>query len=178
TARPARERFDALAKVLPAKILIPRLVTGDRKAAQAFYDDALARGHEGVMAKALEASYEAGSRGGAWLKVKKAHTLDLVVIAVEWGSGRRKGWLSNLHLGALDPATGGFVMLGKTFKGMTDKMLAWQTERLLSLETSREGHVVHVRAELVVEIAFDEIQQSSTCQIGRAWCMGRVEVCV
>ena len=175
TARPARERFDALAKVLPAKILIPRLVTGDREAAQAFYDDALARGHEGVMAKALEASYEAGSRGGAWLKVKKAHTLDLVVIAVEWGSGRRKGWLSNLHLGALDPATGGFVMLGKTFKGMTDKMLAWQTERLLALETSREGHVVHVRPELVAEIAFNEIQQSSTYPGGLALRFARVK---
>ena len=175
TARPARERFDALAKVLPAKILIPRLVTGDREAAQAFYDDALARGHEGVMAKALEASYEAGSRGGAWLKVKKAHTLDLVVIAVEWGSGRRKGWLSNLHLGALDPATGGFVMLGKTFKGMTDKMLAWQTERLLSLETSREGHVVHVQPELVAEIAFNEVQESSTYPGGFALRFARVK---
>ncbi len=157
TAKPARERFDALAKFLPAKILIPRLVTGDKEAAQTFYDEALARGHEGVMAKALEAPYEAGSRGAGWLKIKEAHTLDLVVIAVEWGSGRRKGWLSNLHLGALDPATRGFVMLGKTFKGMTDKMLAWQTERLLALETSREGHVVHVRPELVVEIAFNEI---------------------
>src|SRR5258706_412383 len=153
TARPARERFDVLAKFLPAKILIPRLVTGDKGAAQTFYDEALARGHEGVMAKALEAPYEAGSRGAGWLKIKAAHTLDLSVIAAEWGSGRRKGWLSNLHLGALDPATGDFVMLGKTFKGMTDKMLAWQTERLLSLETSREGHVVHVRPELVAEIA-------------------------
>src|SRR3989442_13054634 len=161
TARPARERLDALAGFLPAKILIPRLVTGDKEAAQVFYDDALARGHEGVMAKALDAPYEAGSRGAGWLKIKKARTLDLVVIAVEWGSGRRKGWLSHLHLGALDPASGDFVMLGKTFKGMTDKMLAWQTERLLSLETSREGHVVHVRPELVVEIAFNEIQQSS-----------------
>src|SRR5207247_969882 len=135
TARPARERFAALAKLLPATTIIPRLVTGDKGAAQAFYDDALARGHEGVMAKALEAPYEAGSRGAGWLKIKEAHTLDLAVIAAEWGSGRRKGRLSNLHLGALDPATGGFIMLGKTFKGMTDKMLAWQTERLLSLET-------------------------------------------
>jgi len=160
TARPARERFDALAKFLPVKILIPRLVTGDKEAAQTFYDEALARGHEGVMAKALEAPYEAGSRGAGWLKIKAAHTLDLAVIAVEWGSGRRKGWLSNLHLAASDPAGGGFVMLGKTFKGMTDKMLAWQTEQLLSLETSREGHVVHVRPELVAEIAFNEIQAS------------------
>src|SRR5258707_707715 len=175
TARPARERFDALARILPAKILIPRLVTGDPEAAQAFYDDALARGHEGVMAKALEAPYEAGSRGAGWLKIKKAHTLDLAVIAAEWGSGRRKGWLSNLHLGALDPATGGFVMLGKTFKGMTDKMLAWQTERLLALETSRDGHAVHVRPELVAEIAFNEIQQSPTYPGGFALRFARVK---
>src|SRR4029077_5246654 len=127
TGRPARERFEALSRFLPRGALRPRLVTGDRAAAQAFHDEALARGHEGVMAKALDAPYEAGSRGAGWLKIKKANTLDLVVIAVEWGSGRRKGWLSNLHLGALDPANGEFVMLGKTFKGMTDKMLAWQT---------------------------------------------------
>src|SRR5712691_8911716 len=175
TARPARERFDALAKFLPATILIPRLVTGGKEAAQAFYGDALARGHEGVMAKALEAPYEAGSRGAGWLKIKEAHTLDLAVIAAEWGSGRRKGWLSNLHLGARDPATGAFVMLGKTFKGMTDKMLAWQTERLLELETSREGHVVHVRPELVAEIAFNEIQQSSTYPGGFALRFARVK---
>ncbi len=173
--RPARERFDVLAKILPAKILIPRLVTGDKEAAQAFYDDALARGHEGVMAKALDAPYEAGSRGAGWLKIKKAHTLDLAVIAAEWGSGRRKGWLSNLHLGALDPATGDFVMLGKTFKGMTDKMLAWQTERLLALETSREGHVVHVRPELVAEIAFNEIQASPQYPGGFALRFARVK---
>jgi DNA ligase-1 len=175
TARPARERFDALAKFLPAKILIPRLVTGDKEAAQAFYEAALARGHEGVMAKALEAPYEAGSRGAGWLKIKAAHTLDLAVIAAEWGSGRRKGWLSNLHLAARDPATGGFVMLGKTFKGMTDKMLAWQTERLLSLETSRERHVVHVRPELVVEIAFNEIQASPHYPGGFALRFARVK---
>src|SRR5436190_3934969 len=175
TARPARERFDVLAKILPAKILIPRLVTGDREAAQAFYDEALARGHEGVMAKALEAPYEAGSRGAGWLKVKEAHSLDLAVIAVEWGSGRRKGWLSNLHLAAFDPATGDFVMLGKTFKGMTDKMLAWQTERLLSIETSRDRHVVHVRPELVAEIAFNEIQQSPTYPSGFALRFARVK---
>ena len=175
TARPAGERFDVLAKILPAKILIPRLVTGDKKAAQVFYDDALARGHEGVMAKALDAPYEAGSRGAGWLKIKKAHTLDLAVIAAEWGSGRRKDWLSNLHLGALDPATGDFVMLGKTFKGMTDKMLAWQTERLLALETSREGHVVHVRPELVAEIAFNEIQASPHYPGGFALRFARVK---
>src|SRR5437660_4125599 len=175
TARPARERFDVLAKILPAKILIPRLVTGDEEAARAFYAEALARGHEGVMAKALDAPYEAGSRGAGWLKIKQAHTLDLAVIAAEWGSGRRKGWLSNLHLAAFDPATGDFVMLGKTFKGMTDQMLAWQTEKLLSLETSREGHIVHVRPELVAEIAFNEIQASPTYPGGFALRFARVK---
>src|SRR6267154_853038 len=175
TARPARERFDALAKLLPATILIPRLVTGDKGAAQAFYDDALARGHEGVMAKALEAPYEAGSRGAGWLKIKEAHTLDLAVIAVEWGSGRRKGWLSNLHLGALDPATGGFVMLGKTFKGMTDKMLAWQTEELQKRAVSRDEWTVHVRPELVVEIAFNDLQDSPHYPGGFALRFARVK---
>jgi DNA ligase-1 len=175
TARPARERFEALAQFLPSKILIPRLVTGDKEAAQAFYDEALARGQEGVMAKALDAPYEAGSRGAAWLKIKQAHMLDLAVIAAEWGSGRRKGWLSNLHLAALDPATGGFVMLGKTFKGMTDKMLAWQTERLLALETSHERHIVHVRPELVAEVAFNEIQASPHYPGGFALRFARVK---
>jgi DNA ligase-1 len=112
------------------------------------------------MAKALGAPYAAGRRGSAWLKIKTARTLDLVVLAVEWGSGRRKGWLSNLHLGARDPATGGFVMLGKTFKGMTDEILAWQTQELLARETHREGHIVHVRPELVVEVAFNDVQRS------------------
>jgi len=127
------------------------------------------------MAKSLAAPYEAGNRGSGWLKIKTALTLDLVVVAVELGSGRRKGWLSNLHLGALDSATGGFVMLGKTFKGMTDKMLAWQTERLLALETSREGHVVRVRPELVAEIAFNEIQASPTYPGGFALRFARVK---
>jgi len=175
SAKSAKERFDALSKFLPGEILIPRLVTGDRDAAQAFYEAALARGHEGVMAKALDAPYEAGSRGAGWLKIKKVHTLDLVVIAVEWGSGRRRGWLSNLHLGARDPAGGGFVMLGKTFKGMTDEMLAWQTGKLLALETSREGHIVHVRPELVAEIAFNEIQASPTYPGGFALRFARVK---
>src|SRR6266480_2354989 len=175
TARPARERFDAVAKILPAKILIPRLVTGDREAAQAFYDDALARGHEGVMAKALEAPYEAGSRGAGWLKIKEAHSLDLAVIAAEWGSGRRKGWLSNLHLGALDPATGDFVMLGKTFKGMTDEMLKWQTKELLAREVRRDAHVVYVRPELVVEVAFNDVQHSPHYPGGVALRFARVK---
>jgi ATP-dependent DNA ligase I len=175
TARPARERFDALARFVAAKLVIPRLVTGDSKAATVFFHEALARGHEGVMAKALDTRYEAGSRGAGWLKIKEAHTLDLAVVAAEWGSGRRKGWLSNVHLAALDPASGGFVMLGKTFKGMTDRMLAWQTERLLALETSRERHVVYVRPELVAEIAFNEIQQSPTYPGGFALRFARVK---
>jgi DNA ligase 1 len=175
TAKPAQQRLDTLARALPPEVLVPRLVTGDRDAAQAFYESALARGHEGVMAKALDAPYEAGSRGAGWLKIKHAQTLDLVVIAVEWGSGRRKGLLSNLHLGALDPATGSFVMLGKTFKGMSDQMLVWQTGKLLSLEMAREGHVVQVRPELVVEIAFNEIQASPTYPGGFALRFARVK---
>jgi DNA ligase-1 len=127
------------------------------------------------MVKSLDAPYEAGRRGAGWLKVKVAHTLDLVVLAVEWGSGRRRGKLSNLHLGARDPATGGFVMLGKTFKGLTDAMLAWQTERLLELETGREGRVVNVRPELVVEIAFDGVQTSTRYRGGMALRFARVK---
>src|ERR1700741_2117051 len=134
---PATARFDALAAGLPSTSLIPRLVTTDVTAAQAFYDDALARGHEGVMVKALDAPYDPGTRSAQWLKVKRAHTLDLVVLAAEWGHGRRRGWLSNLHLGARDPASGDLVMLGKTFKGMTDAMLEWQTERFQELEDHR-----------------------------------------
>jgi DNA ligase-1 len=126
------------------------------------------------MVKSLAAPYEAGRRGAGWLKVKVAHTLDLVVLAAEWGSGRRQGKLSNLHLGAKDPA-GGFVMLGKTFKGLTDELLAWQTERLLELETEREGRVVHVRPELVVEIAFDGVQTSRRYPGGMALRFARVK---
>jgi DNA ligase-1 len=158
---PERDRLAVLDRLLPPELVVPRVETDEVAVAQAFLDDALARGHEGVMVKALDACYEAGRRGAGWVKVKPAHTLDLVVLAAEWGHGRRRGKLSNLHLGARDPASGGFVMLGKTFKGMTDAMLAWQTERLLGLETRREGHVVHVRPELVVEIAFDGVQTRS-----------------
>jgi DNA ligase-1 len=127
------------------------------------------------MVKSLDAPYEAGRRGLGWLKVKVAHTLDLVVLAAEWGHGRRQGKLSNLHLGARDPETGGFVMLGKTFKGLTDEMLAWQTERFRELETGREGHVVHVRPELVVEIAFDGVQTSPRYPGGVALRFARVK---
>ena len=122
-----------MAAVLPADLPVPRLVTGDVAAAEAFFADAVARGHEGVVVKSLDAPYAAGRRGSEWIKVKPRHTLDLVVLAAEWGHGRRRGWLSNLHLGARDPGAGGFVMLGKTFKGLTDEMLAWQTERFLEL---------------------------------------------
>ena len=155
--------------------LVPRTVTNDTEIAKAFLIQALTEGHEGVMAKSLESLYSAGSRGAEWLKVKQSHTLDLVVLAAEWGSGRRKGWLSNLHLGARDTKDGSFVMLGKTFKGLTDKMLEWQTKRLLELEIGREGNVVHVRPELVAEIAVNEIQTSSQYPAGMALRFARVK---
>ena len=160
TSRPANERFEILRRTLGEDLVVPRLVTPDREEAQAFVQKALDAGHEGIMAKSLDAPYEAGSRGKAWLKLKTAETLDLVVLAAEWGSGRRRGWLSNLHLGARDPSTGDFVMLGKTFKGMTDETLAWQTKKLQEIATERGDWVVRVRPELVVEIAFNDIQKS------------------
>jgi DNA ligase-1 len=171
---PARARLEVLDARLPPDSIVPRLETSDPDAAQAFLDEALACGHEGVMVKSLEAPYDAGRRGAGWLKVKPAHTLDLVVLAAEWGHGRRTGKLSNLHLGARDPASGRFVMLGKTFKGMTDEMLAWQTEHLLRLETDRDRHVVHVRPELVVEVAFDGVQTSTRYPGGMALRFARV----
>ena len=173
--QPARDRLEALERRLPAALRVPSAVTEDPAEARQFLGDALARGHEGVMVKSLDAPYEAGRRGAGWLKVKVAHTLDLVVLAAEWGHGRRAGKLSNLHLGARDPERGGYVMLGKTFKGMTDEMLAWQTERLLSLETQSDGHVVHVRPEVVVEIAFDGVQASSRYPGGVALRFARVK---
>jgi DNA ligase-1 len=173
--RPYAERFALLSSRVPEHLQVARIETEDPAAAERFLEDALAHGHEGVVVKALAAPYEAGRRGAGWLKVKRAHTLDLVVLAAEWGHGRRHGRLSNLHLGARDPATGGFVMLGKTFKGMTDAMLAWQTERLLELATEREGHVVRVRPELVVEIAFDGVQRSSRYPGGLALRFARVK---
>ena len=157
---PAVDRLAALHAALPPDLVTPRMVTDDSGAAETFFHEALARGHEGVMAKALDAPYEAGRRGNVWLKVKRTHTLDLVVLAAEWGHGRRQGTLSNLHLGARDPAHGGFVMLGKTFKGMTDEMLRWQTARLQALEIGRDATTVYVRPELVVEIAFNDLQVS------------------
>jgi ATP-dependent DNA ligase I len=172
--RPASERAALLERIVPAAERTPRAVVTDRAEAATFLDDALARGHEGVMLKSLESPYVAGSRGAAWLKVKPVHTLDLVVLAAEWGHGRRRGWLSNLHLGARDPASGGFVMLGKTFKGLTDQMLTWQTKRLLELETSRDRSTVYVRPELVVEIAFDGVQTSTRYPGGVALRFARV----
>jgi DNA ligase-1 len=172
---PAEERFRALEQAVPAAARIPRLVTEDAAAAAEFARQALSAGHEGIMAKALGAPYEAGSRGKSWLKIKPAHTLDLVILAAEWGHGRRKGRLSNLHLGARDAAGGGFVMLGKTFKGLTDEMLAWQTARLLELEVSRDAWTVWVRPELVVEIAFNDVQASPHYPGGLALRFARVK---
>jgi DNA ligase 1 len=173
--RPASERLAALDERLPESLRVARIETGAVPEAQAFLEDALAQGHEGVMVKALDAPYEAGRRGAGWLKVKVAHTLDLVVLAAEWGHGRRTGKLSNLHLGARDPETGSFVMLGKTFKGMTDEILAWQTERLQEIETHTDGYTVFVRPELVVETAFDGVQTSSRYPGGMALRFARVK---
>ncbi|GAB97922.1 DNA ligase-1 [Kineosphaera limosa] len=172
---PAAARIEALAGLLPPGSLIPRMVTADPQQGAAFFAEQVAAGHEGVVVKSLQAPYAAGRRGAGWVKVKPRHTLDLVVLAVEWGSGRRRGTLSNIHLGAADPdSPTGFTMLGKTFKGMTDEMLAWQTERFLALETGRDGHIVHVRPEQVVEIAFDGLQRSSRYPGGLALRFARV----
>lgn len=172
---PASRRWSALAQVARAPMLVPRLVTDSADEAGRFLRGAIERGHEGIMAKALDSPYEAGHRGRRWLKVKPANTLDLVVLAAEWGHGRRHGWLSNLHLGARNPADGGFVMLGKTFKGMTDEMLRWQTDRLLQLEVARDGITVYVRPELVVEVAFNEVQASSQYPGGVALRFARIK---
>lgn len=173
--QPASTRFQTMNEVLPPELIVPRIVTTDARLAQQHLDSALDAGHEGIMAKSLSAPYDAGNRGAGWLKIKPTHSLDLVVLAAEWGSGRRKGWLSNLHLGAYDPDTGGFVMLGKTFKGLTDDMLQWQTDKLLGLEQRREGAVVYVQPELVVEIAFNELQTSRQYPGGLALRFARVK---
>jgi DNA ligase-1 len=171
--RPTLERRGALEEALAN--VTPALVTSDTEKARAFYEEVLARGHEGIMAKAPAAPYEAGRRGASWFKVKRAKTLDLVVLAAEWGSGRRRGFLSNLHLGARDPASGGFVMLGKTFKGLTDEILAWQTRELQAREVQRDDWTVHVRPELVVEIAFNDLQESPHYPGGLALRFARVK---
>jgi DNA ligase-1 len=172
--RPGEERFAALARVVPERLRMPRIVTSSAEEATAFFRDSLAHGHEGVVVKSLDTPYTAGRRGAGWIKVKPRHTLDLVILAAEWGHGRRRGKLSNLHLGARDPETGGFVMLGKTFKGLTDQMLAWQTERLLALEDTRDDYTVYVRPELVAEIAFDGVQRSPRYPGGLALRFARV----
>ncbi|MSZ77003.1 MAG: ATP-dependent DNA ligase [Actinobacteria bacterium] len=170
---PGSARLAALASVVPPAYLVPRLVTASVEEAAAFSTSALAAGHEGVVVKDLAAGYDAGRRGAAWVKVKPVHTLDLVVLAVEWGSGRRSGLLSNIHLGALDP-DGGFVMLGKTFKGLSDQLLQWQTRRFTELMVDDSGWVVTVRPEQVVEIAFDGVQRSSRYPGGVALRFARV----
>ncbi|MGH8172721.1 MAG: DNA ligase, partial [Rhodanobacteraceae bacterium] len=172
---PTRERQQALVDAVPENLRIPRLVTSSEQEADAFYAGALAAGHEGVMAKSLEAPYEAGNRGAGWLKIKRVHTLDLVVLAAEWGHGRRSGKLSNLHLGALDPATGEYVMLGKTFKGLTDAMLEWQTHEFLARQIRRDRGTVFVRPELVAEIAFSDLQESARYRGGLALRLARVK---
>ncbi len=171
---PQARRFAALAELAPQS-LIPNLVTSDAARAEEFFEQALEHGHEGILAKAIDAKYAAGGRGQSWLKVKRARTLDLVILAAEWGNGRRQGWLSNLHLGARDTDKGGFAMLGKTFKGLTDEMLAWQTAELLKLEIARDNYTVHVEPKLVVEIAFNEIQVSSRYPSGLALRFARVK---
>ena len=170
---PLRDRVDRITAAVPEELVIPRILTAEAAAAEEFAADTLGRGHEGVMVKDADSLYSAGRRGSAWLKVKPAHTLDLVVLGVEWGSGRRRGLLSNIHLGARDGDD--FVMLGKTFKGMTDEMLAWQTARFQELETHRDGRVVFVRPEQVVEIAFDGVQRSSRYPGGVALRFARVK---
>jgi DNA ligase-1 len=172
---PLMRRVQVLGEQVGPSHLVPRIMTANPEEAATFVERALAAGHEGVMAKAPGAPYAAGRRGSAWLKIKRAHTLDLVVLAVEWGSGRRRGTLSNLHLGARDTERGGFVMLGKTFKGLTDQMLAWQTKRLLELEVARDAHTVYVKPELVVEIAFNGIQASPHYPGGVALRFARVK---
>ena len=174
-ASPTRDRVARLTQAVPASLLVPRLVTASEPAARAFYEAAIAAGHEGLMAKSQEAPYEAGNRGSSWLKIKHVHTLDLVVLAAEWGHGRRTGKLSNLHLGSLDPETGEYVMLGKTFKGLTDAMLTWQTAEFLSRETHRDQMTVYVRPEIVVEVAFSDLQASIRYPGGLALRLARVK---
>lgn len=173
--QPQGERFAQLRRLSPAEALVPNLVTGNPEAAEDFLHQALERGHEGIMAKARDSAYAAGARGQSWLKVKRANTLDLVILAAEWGNGRRQGFLSNLHLGARDVEKGGFAMLGKTFKGLTDEMLRWQTQELLKLEIARDKYTVYVEPKIVVEIAFNEIQVSPRYKSGLALRFARVK---
>src|SRR5271165_2745965 len=170
-----QRRFAELARLAPETSLIPHARVADVREGEEFLRRSLDSGHEGIMAKAPSAPYAAGARGQSWLKIKRAHTLDLVVLAAEWGSGRRKGWLSNLHLGAVDTEKGGFAMLGKTFKGLTDEVLAWQTQELLKIEIARDSYTVYVEPKLVVEIAFNDVQISPTYESGHALRFARVK---
>ncbi|HEX4750782.1 MAG TPA: ATP-dependent DNA ligase [Bryobacteraceae bacterium] len=172
---PQSQRFGELSRLTPELALVPHLTTGDKSQADEFLSQALVRGHEGVMAKSPAAGYAAGARGQSWLKVKKARALDLVILAAEWGNGRRQGWLSNLHLGARDTEKGGFQMLGKTFKGLTDEMLVWQTQEFQKIETARDRYTVYLEPKIVAEIAFNEIQISSRYPSGLALRFARVK---
>jgi DNA ligase-1 len=171
--RPLSERLATLERVA-GRWRIPGTVTDDPATAREVLNQSLDTGHEGVMVKAAASTYEAGRRGGAWRKVKPVRTLDLVVLAAEWGHGRRQGWLSNLHLGARDPDGDGYVMVGKTFKGLTDELLQWQTEQFQRIATHQDDYVVHVRPEMVVEIALDGIQTSTRYSGGVALRFARV----
>ena len=172
---PLSTRREHLRSTVPESSRLPSIVTSDAAEASSFFDGALEAGHEGIMVKGLDQPYDAGRRGGAWRKVKPVYTFDLMVLAVEWGHGRRTGWLSNIHLGAqASGSSGEFVMVGKTFKGMTDELLRWQTERFRELEIGREGHIVHVRPEQVVEVAVDGVQISKKYPGGIALRFARV----
>jgi DNA ligase-1 len=172
---PQSRRFAELARLSPPAALIPHTRTADPEQAAGFVHRAIEQGHEGVMAKSVAAPYAAGARGQSWLKIKRPHTLDLVILAAEWGSGRRKGWLSNLHLGARDTEKGGYAMLGKTFKGLTDEMLAWQTGQFLQAEIGRDAYTVYVAPKFVAEIAFNDIQISPRYASGLALRFARVK---
>jgi DNA ligase-1 len=172
---PQARRFAALVDLTPPETLVPHIFTADPQRAAEFEQRALDLGHEGIMAKATGAAYAAGARGQSWLKIKRAHTLDLVILAAEWGSGRRRGWLSNLHLGARDTEKGGFAMLGKTFKGLTDEMLGWQTDQFLKAEIGRDVYTVYVEPKFVAEIAFSDVQISHRYPSGLALRFARVK---
>lgn len=172
---PQKQRFSELSRLVPGRNVIPHTTAESAEQAQTFFDDSLSRGHEGIVAKSPDAAYLAGARGQSWLKVKQARTLDLVILAAEWGNGRREGWLSNLHLGARDTEKGGYAMLGKTFKGLTDEMLRWQTEEFQKIEIARDRHTVYLEPKIVAEIAFNEIQVSPRYPSGLALRFARVK---
>ncbi len=172
---PYNKRFHLLSKHIPDRYIIPRIITNQKDEILNFLKKSLEEGNEGIMAKSMDSPYVAGHRGYYWLKIKPSQTLDLVVLGAEWGHGRRKGYLSNLHLGARDPESGRFIMLGKTFKGLTDEMLRWQTEKLLSIEIDRDEWTVYVQPSLVVEIAFDSLQESPRYPGGLALRFARVK---